>query len=646
MHFKKALTWLMVAGLGGALGVALLGRHEAKASHPLTAGLGIQMSPKSAFSAVVGTAIGGSANSLSEIALLGDLDGREDLVADHALKVADVTSTLVPGQTLTRFAISENTIANGFAENIFYYGDSLGNVTIGAADTTNNGAINNSVVINLPTVLNAFGSLNIDDQIVVTGLAVSPVADLTSFSNVNGNFASFSGLVGEILYVTFTDTTGAFNSTQNRAPIRSGLLAFPIADITSAASAPPGIISQAGFPVQVGGAFGVAFSIYSNMTGVAVDDDGSAYFQQTDLINLTGANIVKVTPVGTNNTRSLATSGYNILTTLNPINGQYGTARGPVGQVNRFTNYSGTSKFFGNIAAIATGPSNVLYAAVARSLNPPDPRTVKATEGPFANMSQLGPTPSMIISFADAVGGTNNCNAALTAPDGIADVIVKGQALQPGFNNFQTFVMGTGPDRRGPIPAFGTPQNMQKVAFQIDYTIYSGITVDEEGKVYVISGGTPAGIGSNPSPSLGEILLFPDDTPYDRRADYVDLRGETIPNPAVTSGNVGNGKADRYDYIFWEAPIDTVTSKPIGVAGLARGFLLYTNRTHPVTERSIDLLPNGATQLAPTAPRVRSTGRTSIRAIRWPVATIRTSLIAATTPTVIRGRPIHRLRVR
>ena len=334
------------------------------------------------------------------------------------------------------------------------------------------------------------------------------------------------------------------------------------------------------------------------MTGIAVDDDGSIYFQQTDLISLTGANIVKVAPVGTNNTRSLATNGFLTITTLNPTNGMYGTASGPAGQTNRFTNYSGTAKFFGNIAAIATGPSNVLYAAVARSRNTRDGYLIQNTEGPFANLSNLGPTPSMIISFADAVGGTNNCDPALTAPDGIADVIVKGQALVPGVNNFQTFVMGTGPDRRGSYQAFGNQQNTRKVAFQIDYTTYSGITVDDEGKVYVISGGTPAGIGKNPSANLGEILLFPDDTPYDRRADYVDLRGEVIPNPAVTSGNVGNGKADRFDYIFWEAPIDPVTSTPIGIAGLARGFLLYTNRTHPVTGLSIDSLPNGGTQLA------------------------------------------------
>jgi hypothetical protein len=107
------------------------------------------------------------------------------------------------------------------------------------------------------------------------------------------------------------------------------------------------------------------------------------------------------------------------LTTLNPVNGSYGTASGPAAQSDLYTNYSGTSKFFGNIAAIATGPSNVLYAAVARSLNPNDPAAVKSTDGPFANLSRLGPTPLMVISFADSTGGTNNCNASLTAPDGI-----------------------------------------------------------------------------------------------------------------------------------------------------------------------------------------------------------------------------------
>jgi hypothetical protein len=415
MHLKKTVSLLTLVGLGVVLVVAVMERRASTASSPQVAGLAVQMSPKSAFSAVVGTAIGGAANSLNEVTLLGDLDGREDLVADHAMKIADVGGSNAQGQTLTRVAISEHTIANGFGENIYYYGDSLGNVTVGAYNTEDNstGLIGNSFVINLPTALNAFGSLSSDDQIVVTGLAVSPVADLSSFAHVNGNFASYNGLIGEILYVTFTDTRGAFRSNNQGELIRSGMLAFPVADMTSAASAAPGIISPTGFPVQMGGAFGVAFSIFSNTAGVAVDDDGSVYFQQADLINMTGANIVKVAPVGTNQTRSLATNGFDFLSTLNPVNGLYPNASGPAGQTNRFTNYSGTSTFFGNIAAIAAGPSNVLYAAVARSHNSRDSAADQSTEGPFTNTSKLGSTPSMIISFADSLGGINKLQCGI-----------------------------------------------------------------------------------------------------------------------------------------------------------------------------------------------------------------------------------------
>jgi hypothetical protein len=276
MHMKKTVLLLTLMGLGAIVPVALIARRAATSTSPQIAGLAVQMSPKSAFSAVVGTAIGGAANSLNEMTLLGDLDGREDLVADHAMKIADVGASNRQGQTLTRMAISEHTIANGFGENIYYYGDSLGNVTVGKYNPMDNstGLIGTSFVINLPTVLNAFGSLSSDEQIVVTGLAVSPVADLSAFANVNSDFASFNGLIGEILYVSFTDTTGGFRTTQGNL-VRSGLLAFPVADITSAAVAPPGIISPVGFPVQMGGAFGVAFSIFSNTAGVAVDDDGS-----------------------------------------------------------------------------------------------------------------------------------------------------------------------------------------------------------------------------------------------------------------------------------------------------------------------------------------------------------------------------------
>ena len=80
----------------------------------------------------------------------------------------------------------------------------------------------------------------------MTGLAVSPVADLTSFFNVNGSYTAFNGKIGEILYVTFWDTGGGFRNLATGQPIRSGLLAFPIADVVSPVAAPPGVISRDG----------------------------------------------------------------------------------------------------------------------------------------------------------------------------------------------------------------------------------------------------------------------------------------------------------------------------------------------------------------------------------------------------------------
>lgn len=47
---------------------------------------------------------------------------------------------------------------------------------------------------------------------------------------------------------------------------------------------------------------------------------------------MTGANIVKIAPVGMNHTRSLATNGFLTLTTLNPANGAYGPESGPAAQ--------------------------------------------------------------------------------------------------------------------------------------------------------------------------------------------------------------------------------------------------------------------------------------------------------------------------
>ncbi|MGA2538196.1 MAG: hypothetical protein ABSF53_19460 [Terracidiphilus sp.] len=536
-----------------------------------------------------------TAGNLNQVLTMGDWDGKESLTANHEGVVTDFT-TPPQGFTLTRTAISEHTIANGFNEDIFYYGDSFGNVYVNAATNLQSVPPHNSnvTVINLPTVLNAFGSLFSNDQIVVTGLCVNPVADLTSFANVNGSFSSFGSQTGEMLYVTFWDTGGGLN-TSGGVAIHSGLLAFPIADMTSGATAPPGILSESGFPVQVGGAFGVFFSTFANVAGCAADDDGNVYFQQVDLVGFTGGNIVKAAPTGTDVDRSLATDGFTTTSNLNPTGGSYGTASGPVfpppggSQINTFTNYSGTSTTFGNIVALASGPGDALYAAVARSLNPKDSASTRATEGLFENPSSLGPTPSMIVSFSDYMTPGSD---KLPVYTGFA-TSASTASIKPGVNNFRAFVLGTGPTPKSDSAVFGTSSNTLKLDMQIDDTIYSGLAVDEARQVYVISGGTPAGVGLNPSPSLGEIMIFPDNAPADRRADYVDLRKDgTLPNPPSSGANAGDGKSDRYDHIFVQAPRDSGLT-PIGLSGLSRGFLLYLNRTaaNPLTN-----VPNGMTQ--------------------------------------------------
>lgn len=591
----------------------------ARPSAPTSGGLPSNLSPNSALSAAVMTSLSGN-GYFNEVDLMGDFDGREDLTADHSNKVNDFGS-MPQGWSLTRTAISEHTIANGFNENIYYYGDSFGNVYVASRAITTSLPLT-TTVLNLPTVLNAFGKLNSDDQVVITGLAVNPVSDLSSFYRVNGNFSDFDGQVGEILLVTFWDTGGGMRLYSNNQLVRSGVLAFPIADKVSPLKNPPGVQSVAGFPVTVGGSFGVAFSTFSNLAGIAVDDDGNAYFQLVDLINFSGGNIVKITSVDqpsgpqANQDRSVATSGFGNMTTLNPPNGNYGESSGPSNQVNQFTNYSGTSTTFGNITTLATGPNNILYAAVARSRLATDPQDVQNTEGLFSNPVALGPTPSMIISFADTSGASDVCSAppgsytivkpgpiTVTLPftgslpigDGFADSAHSGLQSQPGVNNFRVFALGSGPDIRSASSTIGaTPGNTLKLDFQVDNTIYSGLAVDEENKVYVISGGTPAGVGINPSPSLGEILLFPDSRPYDRRADFIDLRGDSPPVGPNASTSTADGKSDRFDHLFYLAPLSS-TLTPSGLSGLARGFLLYLNRTRNNTSVFTGL-PNGATQ--------------------------------------------------
>ncbi|HMG35363.1 MAG TPA: hypothetical protein VKM94_15595 [Blastocatellia bacterium] len=543
------------------------------------------LNARSALSAAIATTLGGRDTQFSEVALIADWDGREDCNADRAAKIDDFSGVEVdPDQTLTRTAISEHTIANGFLENVFYYGDSIGNVWV-AIDIDGNGTQDQILQINLPTVLNIFGSLMSDDQVTITGLAVNPVADLTSFG-----YAPLSGVTGEILYVTYHDTEGLRLSTGNQI-VRSGLLAFPISDAPSPPAVSP-IISDTGFPITVGAAFGIAFSVFSNVAGCAVDDDGSVYFQNVDLIGLGGANIVKVQSLDTptNQDRSLATATFQLITNLNPPNRRYPDTSGPPTQINRFTNYSGTSTTFGNIVALAIGQCNSLYAAVARSFVAGDDQGTQSTEGLFTNPSALGPTPSMVISFADCSGRLDACSTLpaapnlgiIPSPDGLADSSDLLIPATPGVNNFRVFVLGNGPD----IRSLASTNNIittftLKIDMQIDFTAHAGLAVDQNRTVYVISGGEPAGVGKSPSPSLGEILCFEDTCPADRRADFVDLRSDGLPNPPSSGGNVGDGDSDRFDHIYFVAPNDQITLTPTGLSGLATGFLRYTNRLAP-----------------------------------------------------------------
>src|SRR4029077_9520626 len=159
--------------------------------------------------------------------------------------------------------------------------------------------------------------------------------------------------------------------------------------------------------------------------------------------------------------------------------------------------------------------------------------------------------------FADCSGSFDVCSGEATGSVSVnlggvlrvANAFANGPAGTAtrtlGVNNFRIFVEGDGPTL---VPAVGgtaivpgTPTTVLHLAMQIDYTMHSGLAVSQEGTVFVISGGTPAGIGTNPSALLGEVLCFEDMCPMDRRADFVDLRGDALPNPPASGGNVGDG---------------------------------------------------------------------------------------------------------
>ena len=569
------------------------------------AALALNMASNAAFSTAVMTTSGGRNTQNADVLLLGDLDGREDLVSDHAGQV-DNFAGLLPDfdMTLTRTAISEHTVANGFNENVFYYGDSAGNLWVGTDTTLTSPTIESLRQIHIPSLINIGTSGGVtllnptagdcaDDQVTVTGIAVNPVADLSDFTGVA------CGTIGEVVYVSIMDTSGCASSGAGQ-PFRTRIIAFAFTDGAGANAATPA------------GAIQILRNPLGNSGGLAVDDSGSLYFHLVDLTTFVGGAIFKVTE-GPRNVAACAAGNPRINRVIPSVpsglsggiglNSAQGTPAAPiiVSAGMRLTNYSGPSTIFGNIVAIATGPANAVYAAVARSLGSGD----NNASGLFPVPTALSATgmPSMIISFADTSGASDTCTSpapgfggSLPTANGIADVAQAGLTLAAGVNNFRVFAYGTGPDPRtsSPNSVKGSTADTQKLDFQIDYSIYSGLTVDEAGKLYLVSGGSPIKVGANPSPTLGEVLLFEDCCPADRRGDFTDLRGVAqLPDPPSNGGNAGDGLDTRADHLFWKAPNDAITGTPVGIAGLSRGFLRYLNRTAPNT---ITNLPNGVVQ--------------------------------------------------
>ena len=92
--------------------------------------------------------------------------------------------------------------------------------------------------------------------------------------------------------------------------------------------------------------------------------------------------------------------------------------------------------------------------------------------------------------------------------------------------------------------------------------------------------------------------MFPDRlSPIAARTTPTCAQAANIPNPPSSGPypNQGDGVSDRFDHIYYVAPIDPVSATPAGLAGLARGFLMILNRTRTVNTKFASF-PNGATQ--------------------------------------------------
>ena len=145
--------------------------------------------------------------------------------------------------TLTRAAISEHTVANGFAENVYYYGDSVGNLWVGTdsapgVNVSPDGAVDIVSQINIPELVNtgttAVGAVTLlnpqagdctDDQVTVTGIAVQPVADLGDFG--------LCDTIGEVVYVSVLDTEGCSANAAGQV-FRTRIFAFGFTDTPGA----------------------------------------------------------------------------------------------------------------------------------------------------------------------------------------------------------------------------------------------------------------------------------------------------------------------------------------------------------------------------------------------------------------------------
>jgi hypothetical protein len=208
------------------IGKMLSKKHSGSGDVSSQSGNPLVLDARSALSDALIIALGGRDNQFSEVALIADWDGREDCTVDREQKVDDFSfAESEPDVELTHTAISEHTVANGFNQNVYYYGDSVGNLWVGV-DTNpgqpggtgvgggptgfgpqvdlisqinivalvNTGAVGTGIggppPVGVVTLIAPGGAAIggsatsgdcLDDQVDVTGIAVEPVADLGDF---------------------------------------------------------------------------------------------------------------------------------------------------------------------------------------------------------------------------------------------------------------------------------------------------------------------------------------------------------------------------------------------------------------------------------------------------------------------------------